>query len=92
MREDLKGRQLTFTEIAKLVGENWQALSRAEREPFESHAQEEKERYNRELADYKKTPDYEKYCEYLNDFRKRQAIQTQGSLQCYDLGLALNSN
>jgi len=77
MREDLKGRQLTFTEIAKLVGENWQALSRAEREPYESHAQEEKERYNRELADYKKTPDYEKYCEYLNDFRKRQAIQTQ---------------
>lgn len=77
MREDLKGRTLTFTEIAKLVGENWQSLTRAEREPYETQAQEDKERYNRELADYKKTPDYERYCEYLNEFRKRQAIQTQ---------------
>lgn len=81
MREDLKGRTLTFTEIAKLVGENWQSLTRAEREPYETQAQEDKERYNRELADYKKTSEYERYCEYLNDFRKRQALQTQGQYQ-----------
>ncbi|KAI1406811.1 hypothetical protein F5Y13DRAFT_9169 [Hypoxylon sp. FL1857] len=77
MREDLKGQNLTFTEIAKLVGENWQNLTRDEKEPFERQAHEAKERYNRELADYKKTAEYRKYCDYLHEFRKRQAAQLQ---------------
>ncbi|KAI1142747.1 hypothetical protein F5Y05DRAFT_408195 [Hypoxylon sp. FL0543] len=77
MREDLKGQNLTFTEIAKLVGENWQNLTREEKEPFERQAHEAKERYNRELADYKKTDEYKKYCDYLHEFRKRQAAQLQ---------------
>ncbi|KAI5923366.1 hypothetical protein F4810DRAFT_710793 [Camillea tinctor] len=77
MREDLKGQNLTFTEIAKLVGENWQNLTRAEKEPFERQAQEAKEKYNRDLAEYKKTPEFRKYNEYLHEFRKRQAIQLQ---------------
>ncbi|KAI0842902.1 hypothetical protein F5Y06DRAFT_76125 [Hypoxylon sp. FL0890] len=77
MREDLKGQNLTFTEIAKLVGENWQNLTRDEKEPFERQAHEAKERYNRELADYKKTDEYRKYCDYLHEFRKRQAAQLQ---------------
>jgi hypothetical protein len=79
MREDLKGRSLTFTEIAKLVGENWQSLNRAEKEPFETQAQQAKENYNRDLAEYKRTDEYKKYAEYLADFRKRQALQTQSS-------------
>ncbi|KAK8027393.1 High mobility group protein B3 [Apiospora marii] len=73
MRDDLKGQNLTFTEIAKLVGENWQNLDRNEKEPFETQAQEAKERYNREMAEYKKTPEYRAYCDYLQEFRKRQA-------------------
>ncbi|KAI1213928.1 uncharacterized protein F4807DRAFT_409809 [Annulohypoxylon truncatum] len=77
MREDLKGQNLTFTEIAKLVGENWQNLTRDEKEPFERQAHEAKEKYNRELADYKKTAEYRKYCDYLHEFRKRQAAQLQ---------------
>ena len=80
MREDLKGQNLTFTEIAKLVGENWQNLTRDEKEPFERQAHEAKEKYNRELADYKKTTEYRKYCDYLHDFRKRQAAQLQGNV------------
>ncbi|CAJ2501082.1 Uu.00g039350.m01.CDS01 [Anthostomella pinea] len=75
MREDLKGQNLTFTEIAKLVGENWQNLNRAEKEPFERQAHQAKDRYNRDLAEYKKTPEFRKYSEYLNEFRKRQALQ-----------------
>ncbi|KAH9902178.1 hypothetical protein F4778DRAFT_111939 [Xylariomycetidae sp. FL2044] len=77
MREDLKGQNLTFTEIAKLVGENWQNLNRTEKEPFERQAHEAKEKYNRDLAEYKKTHEYRKYCGYLQDFRKRQASQSQ---------------
>ncbi|KAI1341561.1 hypothetical protein F5Y15DRAFT_431268 [Xylariaceae sp. FL0016] len=77
MREDLKGQNLTFTEIAKLVGENWQNLTREEKEPFETQAHQAKEKYNRDLAEYKKTHEWKKYNDYLHDFRKRQATQTQ---------------
>jgi hypothetical protein len=78
MREDLKGQNLSFTEIAKLVGENWQALSPAEKEPFESQALSAKEKYNQELGKYKKTPEYRKYNQYLQDFKSKQASQSQG--------------
>ena len=78
MREDLKGRNLTFTEIAKLVGENWQNLSQTEKEPFESQAQAAKEAYNVDLANYKKTPEYKKYSGYLQDFKAKYSHQSQG--------------
>ncbi|TGJ82562.1 hypothetical protein E0Z10_g6233 [Xylaria hypoxylon] len=77
MREDLKGQNLTFTEIAKLVGENWQNLGRLEKEPFEKQANEAKEKYSNSLAEYKKTADCRTYNEYLHEFRKRQAAQSQ---------------
>ena len=78
MREDLKGKNLSFTEIAKLVGENWQSLSPAEREPFETQAQLAKDKYNHDLAEYKKTPDYKKYMVYLQEFKAKHSNQTQG--------------
>lgn len=79
MREDLKGRNLTFTEIAKLVGENWQNLSAAEKEPYESQAQAVKEKYQRDLADYKKTPHYKRYMQYLQEFKAKHTIQSSGT-------------
>ncbi|KAM0509314.1 hypothetical protein ACHAP6_000378 [Verticillium nonalfalfae] len=83
MRDDLKGRNLTFTEIAKLVGENWQSLSPVEKEPFETQALNAKEKYNQDLAEYKKTYDYKKYAQYLHDFKQKQLHQNQvvGSCQ-----------
>lgn len=78
MREDLKGQNLTFTEIAKLVGENWQGLTQAEKEPYERQAQAAKEKYNQDLAEYKKTPEYKKYLQYLQDFKAKHAGQPQG--------------
>lgn len=80
MREELKGRNLTFTEIAKLVGENWQSLSQAEKEPFESQAQAIKDRYHADLAEYKKTTDFKKYCAYLQDFKAKHSLPSQGML------------
>lgn len=79
MREDLKSQNLSFTEIAKLVGENWQSLGPAEKEVYESQANAAKEKYHRDLSAYKKTLDYRKYAQYLHDFKERQAKQTQGS-------------
>ncbi|KAK3395850.1 hypothetical protein B0T20DRAFT_487401 [Sordaria brevicollis] len=77
MREDLKGRNLSFTEIAKLVGENWQNLTPAEKEPYESKAQAYKEKYHAELAEYKKTTEYQKYMQYLADFKAKHSLPTQ---------------
>lgn len=78
MREDLKGRPLSFTEIAKLVGENWQNLAAHEREPYEQQAFAAKEKYNAELVEYKKTEQYKEYSQYLLDFKARQSHQQQG--------------
>lgn len=80
MRDDLKGRNLTFTEIAKLVGEHWQNLSLAEKEPYESQAQAAKDKYNNQLAQYKKTPEHKRYLEYLEEFKTRYAHQSKGIL------------
>ncbi|QPH01314.1 hypothetical protein C2857_005513 [Epichloe festucae Fl1] len=78
MRDDLKSQNLTFTEIAKLVGENWQSLQPVEKVFFESQANAAKERYHQQLAEYKKTPEYRKYAQYLHDFKERQAKQFKG--------------
>lgn len=78
MREELKGRNLSFTEIAKLVGENWQNLVPQEKEPYEQQAFTAKERYNNELVEYKKTDIYREYSVYLADFKARQSNQLQG--------------
>jgi hypothetical protein len=80
MREELKGRNLSFTEIAKLVGENWQNLAPGEKEPFEQQAFTAKERYNNELSIYKTTDSYREYSVYLGEFKARQANQAQGTV------------
>ncbi|PHH77375.1 hypothetical protein CDD82_3547 [Ophiocordyceps australis] len=79
MREDLKSQSLTFTEIAKLVGENWQSLPPAEKETYECQANAAKEKYHRDLAEYKKTSNFAKYAAYLHDFKEKQAKQTRDS-------------
>ncbi len=78
MRVDLKGRHLSFTEIAKLVGENWQNLSPSEKEPYETQASNAKDIYNAELVEYKKTENYRKYSEYLQEFKEKQSNLQHG--------------
>lgn len=82
MREELKGRNLSFTEIAKLVGENWQNLGPTEKEPYEQQAFSAKEKYNNELTEYKKTEQYKEYSLYLVEFKARHATGQQGKLGC----------
>jgi hypothetical protein len=77
MREDLKGRNLSFTEIAKLVGENWQSLPAGEKEIYEGQAFVAKEKYNEELAAYKKTDQWRQFAEYLVEFKAKYASQQQ---------------
>lgn len=71
MREILKDREHSFTEMAKCVGEKWQELPPDERERFERQASTVKEKYLAELAEYKKTENYRLYQEYLADFKAK---------------------
>jgi len=79
MRDDLRGRNLTFTEIAKLVGENWQSLSPAEKETYESQAQALKDKYQSDLAEYKKTQSFRDYQDYLQEFKSKHSVASQGT-------------
>ena len=75
MRDRLKGQDLSFTEIAKIVGERWQDLSTGQKEPCERRAQSLKEKYYADLAEYKKTPQYTQYQGYLADFKAKHNQQ-----------------
>ncbi|KAH7072984.1 hypothetical protein BKA63DRAFT_55193 [Paraphoma chrysanthemicola] len=79
IRELLRGQDLSFTEIAKVVGERWQILPAEEREACERQANGAKEKYYAELAEYKKTPQYEAYQKYLEEFKAKHAVPTKGA-------------
>lgn len=78
VRETLKGQDLSFTEIAKVVGERWQVLPAEAREACESQANGAKEKYYAMLAEYKKTPQYEAYQKYLEEFKAKHAAPQKG--------------
>lgn len=71
VREHLKGRILSFTEIAKTVGERWQVLPPDEKATYESRSQAMKDNYYAQLAEYKKTQDYVDYQKYLAEFKAK---------------------
>ena len=73
VRDELKPLNLSFTDIAKRVGENWQVLSPEEKEPYESQASAAKEKYHTEMAAYKMTDSYREYQRYLADFKAKHA-------------------
>ena len=70
-REDIKDQSLSFTSIAKLVGDRWQKLDPAGKEPYEAQANAAKERYNILLSAYKKTESYRDYMRYLAEFKAK---------------------
>jgi hypothetical protein len=79
IREELKGQDLSFTEIAKLVGERWQVLDPPIREAFEKQAATAKETYYAQMAEYKKTARYQEYQQYLADFKAKHAAPRIGT-------------
>ncbi|KIW71973.1 hypothetical protein PV04_00198 [Phialophora macrospora] len=71
IREEVKDQNLSFTQIAKLVGDRWQKLDPAGKEPFEAQASAAKEKYNIQLSVYRKTDEYKEYMAYLADFKAK---------------------
>ncbi|KFX99809.1 hypothetical protein V490_01647 [Pseudogymnoascus sp. VKM F-3557] len=80
MRGELKGRSLSFTEITKLVGQNWQNLTASGREPYEQQSFDAKERCRIELVEYEQTESYKAYSEYLLDFKAKQLPESSQEL------------
>ncbi|RKF80586.1 putative hmg box protein [Golovinomyces cichoracearum] len=78
LREEIRGQNLSFSEIAKYVGERWQNLSPAEKENLEQQAFKAKEKYNKELMEYKKTDLYKEYAKYLADFKAKHSCRNPG--------------
>ncbi|KPI39607.1 Non-histone chromosomal protein 6 [Cyphellophora attinorum] len=71
IREEVKEQNLSFTQIAKLVGDRWQKLNPQGKEPYEEQANAAKERYNIQLSAYKKTDAFKEYSLYLTDFKAK---------------------
>ena len=60
------------------MGERWQILPADSREACERQANSAKEKYYAELAEYKKTPEYEAYQKYLEEFKAKHAAPPKG--------------
>lgn len=61
-----------------MVGENWQTLAPDDKEPYEGQAAAAKERYNAQLAEYKKTDQHKAYVQYLAEFKAKHGGATTG--------------
>jgi hypothetical protein len=73
IREEVRAQNLSFTDIAKLVGDRWQKLTSEDKEPFESQANAAKEKFNVEFALYKKTDFYKQYTHYIAEFKAKHS-------------------
>ena len=80
MREDLKDKSLSFTELTKIIGRKWQCLTPSEKESYEQQSFAEKETFTIESAEYITTESYKTYSEYLLDFKAKQ-LRSQASNQ-----------
>ncbi|KAL8782415.1 MAG: hypothetical protein Q9195_009647 [Heterodermia aff. obscurata] len=75
VREENKALSLPFTEISKMVGDKWQALPPAEKEQWKQLAAAPWEKYKQDLAAYQQTEDYQKYQQYVVDFKAAQSAK-----------------
>ncbi len=60
-------RTIRVTEQAKKIGELWRELDDNEKQPFIQEAEADKERYLREMEEYKNSPEYLEFQEKLKE-------------------------
>ncbi|KAI8882182.1 hypothetical protein K501DRAFT_286010 [Backusella circina FSU 941] len=71
-RAQLKNQNLSFVEIAKYVGDSWKKLDPVQKQTYERTAMREKDKFIERLNQYRKTPEYKRYQDYLSDFKSKQ--------------------
>ncbi|CAG8443882.1 7488_t:CDS:10 [Diversispora eburnea] len=67
----IKGKNLPFQEMAKVVGDRWKTIPTHEKEELEAQASAEKEKYLVSLSRYKITENWNKYQVYLKEFKEK---------------------
>lgn len=71
IRDEVKDQNYSFTEIARIVGDRWKSISTAAKEDLESKAGSLKERFLAQVVEYRKTPEFQQYQDYLTEFRQK---------------------
>ncbi|KAI8359984.1 hypothetical protein BD560DRAFT_405106 [Blakeslea trispora] len=71
-RAELKNKNLSFAELAKIVGDRWKNLSHLDKQAYERMAMRAKDEYLASLEQYRQTPQYHQYQEYLSEFKSKQ--------------------
>lgn len=69
-----------ITEISKVIGAEWKALTAEQKKPFEESAKQDKERYTISFAEYKQTDDYKKHQQALEQWKESKS-ETDKSLK-----------
>lgn len=69
VRKNLQHQQLSFTQMARQVGESWQLFGSAELSEWKLRAAAARELYLQDLEEYKQTGEYKEYQRYLFDFK-----------------------
>ncbi|KAI8095811.1 high mobility group box domain-containing protein, partial [Thamnidium elegans] len=71
-RAQLKDHNMSFVEIAKLVGDQWKNLNVNLKHQYERTAMRAKDEYIDALNAYRQTNEYKNYQTYLNNFKSEQ--------------------
>ncbi|KAF8247451.1 hypothetical protein K440DRAFT_643735 [Wilcoxina mikolae CBS 423.85] len=87
VRDELKGQNLSFTDIAKLVGERWKVLAPDKKEMYEYEASAAKDKFNTEFEEYKKTDKYREYAKYLAEFKSKLSKDGKESTEQSELNM-----
>ncbi|KAG2180443.1 hypothetical protein INT44_003447 [Umbelopsis vinacea] len=72
VRKELKDYNMSFTELARIVGNRWKNIESTIKQTYEDAANAAKDEYLRELSEYQKTEEYMHYQKYLTEFRSKQ--------------------
>ncbi|KAM3578982.1 hypothetical protein VKS41_008519 [Umbelopsis sp. WA50703] len=72
VRKELKDYNMSFTELARIVGNRWKNIDGDLKEKYEDGANMAKDDYLQQLSEYQKTDEYKHYQKYLTDFRSKQ--------------------
>lgn len=59
VRAEMKGQNITFSDMAKVVGDRWKNLSHAEKQRYERTAAKAKDKYLLEMEKYRQTDQYQ---------------------------------
>lgn len=61
VRTELKDYNMSFTDLAKIVGDRWKSITPEEKEQYDRTALKAKEEYLEALAKYEQTDDHKVY-------------------------------